>query len=608
MNFTSTPPSNSLIFIFLLIFGIVTNFWLRLPLDPIFDETIKIQFLQRQITQFNVTSPDEYFQKFWNEIWYEPPTGIPQRPLQTIYRPLLVLHILFNVLYFHIFGHVSWIPILINCFLLSATAGSIFLVSQKLTNNRFCSIGAAILTMFSIPALTGTWIVVTGAHCLVSLAMSLALLSYINYKETNSLKWLTPLSFILFLGPLYKEYFTLMPFILLCAEIFSYNRSVRLICFILPFLFHALYPAFLINLIFYHNLVFRSPLANYYNYIISFSDVQIKWHFTNILIFSIPPLLSLLGALGIYKISENNRTENNFQKMKKMLVFVLLYGSLFVSRYDALQPWAGYLSFSFLILISFFAFRIHFLLAIWFLISWLPYLITYYVEVHLVHAIGPMTIIFLWYAEKLFRGSIPNKPSLRGIQLFSIIVIIAFLDQGLNLIAVQRVFKETAAISKNIAQYMIQNREEKSFNILLSHSLLGKDIGFYFERDVNRPLDMNGFTVIRDPIETEELYISPMKFLGLLENFKLKANIYLLDVNFYPTQMAWFIKSIPYISEVVYLYKTDVVYLYTDILKFFVPSEYLSFPGSPDLRDFARMETHLFYRRLSGEQILYKLR
>jgi len=53
-------------------------------------------------------------------------------------------------------------------------------------------------------------------------------------------------------------------------------------------------------------------------------------------------------------------------------------------------------------------------------------------------------------------------------------------------------------------------------------------------------------------------------------------------------------------------HRIDVVYGYRDPLKFFIPAEYIAFPGNPDLESYFQTQQVFGGRQLSGKISLYR--
>ena len=274
---------------------------------------------------------------------------------------------------------------------------------------------------------------------------------------------------IIFFAPLYKEYLLLISFTIFFSELISPKRSWRLLLFMLPLLIHSVFPLFIINFLFYKNPAFSSPLEKYISHIKTL-NINFRLHAFNHLIFTIPPIISLLGIVAIYRNIFSKRLLGHKVNLAVILFLSILYTSLFIPPDVSSIPWTNFLSFLLVLCISLSAFQINRILAVWFFIAWLPYLLIYYVEVHLVYAIGPLAIILLWNIGQFLKCLSNNKKketlSLAPLLLI-ILLCVAFVDQALNPIAAYRTFKATNDAAINISHHLSRNDLEGKQNILI---------------------------------------------------------------------------------------------------------------------------------------------
>lgn len=592
------------IFVLLLIAGTAVNFVLRKDLTPIFDETPALLSFENEARDKNIETLGGYYRNEWNDIWYNPSQGAPKRPLQYLYRPLQVLTVTFKILSCHIFHNWPAVPVFFNALILSLAAALVFLLGTRLTGDYFSSLGAAAFFLFSLPAITGTWVVLTGEHALVIIVICGLILSYVHYKESYSWKWMVLIVLIGFLGPLYKEYTAVGLFILLAMELTDKKKSWKTIAIVTALIFHAIFPAFLINALFFHNIVFTS----------TFAEMKVpgkalffilKFHAINHLFFTIPPLIVLLGLTGaFFSIYKKNQS-----KLWVAPILLLAYSSLFIPPDNGIQPLGHYLSLFLLIFLSLSVFKINRWLALWFIISWIPHLLIFFGHIHLMYTIPPLSLILLWHIRNMvviINASWTKSLRYFVISLLGFLLLVALTDQLVNVTAAYRTFKAINTSAVSIAENMGHDMPDNTPAVLVSNTLLGHDVEYYLTRNKQKSLKLNGFT-FTDAVVWNQEYAEEDRFKRLIERERGRGPIYLLDIDIYSSSLAQFIDRFNFPVKEVYTYSTDVSYPYVDVLKYLIPAVYQPFPGSPDLIDHFIRSKRLFVGRVSASYKLYRL-
>jgi hypothetical protein len=75
--------------------------------------------------------------------------------------------------------------------------------------------------------------------------------------------------------------------------------------------------------------------------------------------------------------------------------------------------------------------------------------------------------------------------------------------------------------------------------------------------------------------------------------------VFLIDAELsQPTVMSEFLSELPLPARMVHWNRTDVSYPFLDPLKHLIPFEYISYPGTPDLGEYANLESGWFHRRV----------
>jgi len=602
--------SNKVIIIFVLfvLLGTAFNFCLRNKLSPIFDETQYIQFIQKLVDLHEIKSTERFFKTYWNDIWHESHDQPSRRPLKVYYRPIQVIIMLWQILTCHIFSDRAWLPILCNSLILSLAAACVYLLGYRLTKDHFCSAGGAFFMMLSLPALVGTWVGIPGNHAFVPLLVCLNILSYLNYKKSHSKIWIIPIVLIGFFGPLFRETSIVGLAVIFFSELISSRRSWRFLLLMIPLVLHSLSPAFIINLVFYNNTIISSTLdlKQVLTKVILFI---LQFQCINHLCFVVPPVVPLLG---VFSILINYCKENN--KSRQFLLYGiilagLLYGSLFVPINNPAYLTTKYLLFILAVFISFSALKIHPVLAIWSFFSWLPHVIIFW-EVHLIYTIGPFVIILLWHIKQLTKklfSATHNKLIYRGAGILVILLLfISAVDQGANAWSCYHVFREANKSAIQIARKIVQDLPRGKKPILISSTLLGDDVGYYLSENEGMKFKVNGYT-FSGAVQKENVYEDEAKFFDLLDKEKDAGCVYLLDKEGGATLLSKFRKKMGQKISKIHVYRSEVFYPYLDILKYFIPLDYFSYPGSTDHRDHFTYHQGLFYRGVSVEYVLWKV-
>ncbi len=605
------PERNLTLVVFLSIMTGVTllNACLRAQLKPVFDETYMVQDLAESARHFHISSAIEYVQQYWINIWYEPPQGLPQRPLHVLYRPLHVLNLIWTILTFRVFNDLPIVLVWLHSSLLGIGAALIYLVGFRLLRDHGIAAGGALLMAFSLPAITGTWSGATGFQGLVVILVCLVLWSYLNFKETRSWRWVIPILLAAVAGPLIKEYISVGLYIIILAELVSARRDWLFLCILVPFVLHSFFPAFFINLVFFRNVVLSSLFyKSAYSHTFSFA----QFHFEAIphFIFTVPPMLSLLGVLGLAIGALEGQGKRSVMRLPAVFFLLIGYAALFVSPRSTLAPLAQGLSLIMLVWISLSIWPENRILAVWTLLSWLPFLIFFGgSEVYFMYAIGPLAMIFLWHIKRLMvwwssRG--PMLPVRYPAALLVLIMLVVFVDQALNPVAAFRMYRDMNRSAETLARRIVEDSGGGAGNVLISAGLVGKDIDYYLASVQRRPLAMAKYTFF-GAVTAPEQCTKLEQFAELVEGQRPARRIYLLDVDLYRTFLAEFVEKLDYRIKRIATYSVDVRYPYVDILKYLVPVEYASFPGSPDWWSHFEKGQGLFWRRNYVGYMLYRI-
>lgn len=486
--------------------------------------------------------------------------------------------------------------------LLGVLASLIYLLVMEITQKKLISLCSVFFFSFAIPSITMTWIVIN-KQPLLPLIIVFGLLCYVRYQKCGRPVWLYLLWATCFIGPLFRELAGVLPLTVLFVALAEKKWDRRLL-FPLPILlFHGVFPSFLINLLFYGNVVLHSVFSRGYmrvnemSFLSSLGDF--KWRVPPHFVLLLPPVLTILGlcAVVLYLVP---RIKTSSSRLQTALYIVGLgFTMTFFLNKSSYIP--------LILLVALASFRFGKLLPIWFLVSWLPFLKIYTVDVHLVTALIPWTVMLLLWIEHFFEhiqehGEIPGRSLAR--LLACGLILIAFLDHSLNLVAVRSTF---SAINKGVVEmadwFNVNTKNEialvTNFNgISLISSLAPQRVksywtpdskpgGWPFSRDILGPSELEA--MIRENYARQEFY--------LLEHLGRRVSHPYLDNP--PCGRIEFVNR----------FATSNSYPFIDPLKHITKSKYFSFPGPPDLFGLLlKTSTGFFHRQNLIVYDLYRLR
>lgn len=346
------------------------------------------------------------------------------------------------------------------------------------TKNILISLGAAYLMMFSMPSLSATWQTI-GIHALVPLCLNAGVICYYFLKKTGRWLWIVPVVLISVLGPLYKEYLSIVIVMILFAAIFSSPRHLKLIALLLLLFFYSLSPSFWINLVFYKQWALYSPYEAL-NLHGQSQTAHLRFDALNHLFFALPPVIVLAGIISTIVNFFALSRRSIFLRISGIVAALVLFALLFIPPSSFGQRWPGYLTFFVTMMISSSFFKINKILSVVFVMSFLPVLITYRGDIYLMYIVGFLAIILL-YQIATALAQLSRHSFLYWLVIVGIVL--GFLDQGMNLPAIGRVSQEINQLNTHLVSSLaneIRSSDRQKEPFLISYNRLAKDVQFLF--------------------------------------------------------------------------------------------------------------------------------
>ena len=142
------------------------------------------------------------------------------------YRPFIAFIKRIGIGYFTDSSKSTILWVLFNAVITGFFAIVYFHFSKRFLQTRMASIFSVFLLVFSTPFLTAGLIVYSGFHCIIPLIICSGFFCYYNWVEQkrHSFFWFTGLLVIMLCGPLFREYLSIFPLLIILLE---FQRSRR---------------------------------------------------------------------------------------------------------------------------------------------------------------------------------------------------------------------------------------------------------------------------------------------------------------------------------------------------------------------------------------------
>ncbi len=443
--------------------------------------------------------------------------------------------------------------LLLNGVLAGLLAVALYRLARRFTRTDAAALGAVFLFLASTPVLTGFLVLFTGIQALVPLAMCVALNSYFTSQEGN---WRYPrlllMGLLLFVTPWYREFAGLTSLLIVFLEVQGGRwRSGTLLLAAVAFL-QALFPTALMHALFFPELpvgpVFRLGVLGEQIRVGVGEDVSavkrlgellasLKWRIFLDLLSILPPTLFLLAVAG--------------------------WLSAALRRRAPALPW-----------------REATFLAVFFLLTFLPFLKVFKEHVHLAYCLVPASILLAASVESLWSDVATAGKGARRVVVGLLLVVVG--DHGLNPVVVRGATRDCYAAVARLAAFC--EREMPEGSVLLSNAHHAADVRF----------QCRGRFACYYTAMTSGERAKLVADVATLEAVRLKAGdagLYCLDVRL-PRRKGqpgadrghWVVRDQPVemhsygeIDRVSYRYPV------IDPLKLLLPTRNSTWPGSPDL-------------------------
>jgi hypothetical protein len=440
----------------------------------------------------------------------------------------------------------------------------LFLVARHYLQTDAAALFSVFLFLFSTPVITGAWVVVAGFQSIVPMLICLGLLLYWRLLDSPRYRawYALALSAILFFGPWFREFIGLLALLIIFLEIQRAHRFTPLIALAAVFFGHALFPTAIVKFVAFPDLPLQ-PVFTFGSlgqqaeidlvtdkFVLSQLIAQVKWSVLFHFLVLFPPILFGLGLisclLSAVRINRNHDTILDAQRKRREVTFLVF----------------------------------------WFLLFFLPFFKVFTEQVHLAYVLVPTSIIMAIAVENLWQVvwqlTGPHRLWRYGVALLLVIVI---GDHTLNLYGSYRVVHAINEGILTIANLFRINTPKNS--IVVSNVLHTEDIRFYSAWHF---LALGSLTA--GMAKSTEATETPAKLEQLLVTNREKHPIYFLSVEFdyRPDKVIYhshkYVRLQSVATEYIGLiYVTNVQYPYLDPFKTFIPREFISFMGTPDLEN-----------------------
>jgi hypothetical protein len=453
--------------------------------------------------------------------------------------------------------------------------------SKKFVQTRIMAMFAVLLLVFSTPFLSAGLIVYSGFHCIIPIIICSGFFCYYKLVEQRKFKffWTAGLFLIMMCGPLFREYLSIFPLLIIFLE-FQRSRRVTWIVGMSAFSFlHALFPTAIVKLLIFNDIPIRPVFAmgNLGAYLqvgtgdSSLLDIisHLHWRIFIDIISIYPPSVFVLALLAFILKSR-------------------MYKDRAVVGRDTI------------------------FLMVFFFISFLPFLKAFNEQVHLTYCMVPLSILlakaieYLWFMIRQSKKAVNISKG-----AFVVLLTMILMDQSLNVYAVRKVTRDMYQGITTAASWFVENVPQGTPVITNAHHL--EDIRFYSNGHIE-PWGAPG------GIPDQRKWMHDVADLqNLLDASKQKGrDVYFFDVEIRETpgqrglgRRLFYVRDQNVeMEDLGILYTIKPRYLFLDPLKHLIPMGQITWPGPPDLEfDFYRgpaLDGMPFHREVYARYHLYK--
>jgi hypothetical protein len=413
-------------------------------------------------------------------------------------------------------------------------ASLIYLVARRFTASTAAALFATALYILSPPVTAASWVLFAGLQPLVIMNICAGLLLYWEgLKATGSTRrfCFAGLALMMLIGPWIREFCGLLPILILVLEAQRVRKPSWLGFMSALFFCHALYPALIPSLtiapgIAVKNIFQMGSLGTQ----VTKTETEaaslllriwqnMRWFVPKRFLELLPPLLFAMACLSMAAQTLDRRLRGSSLWTAAACAFlgILVLGLLKIvpSTFTALWITLG---------LSLLAARYSPFLAIWFLLSFLPFLKVYTEHVHLAYALAPASIILARGAEDFWRSlSGPSLPRLAMRMLLAAILGVALLDQGAAALASRSVILGVCDGFKAVAQQLRERIPQGS--AVVGNALHIEDIRLYSGNH------FQAFWTVSSGIPRAKAGLeTPAAFKRFYQEHITQRRIYLLDM------------------------------------------------------------------------------
>jgi hypothetical protein len=477
-----------------------------------------------------------------------------------------------------------------------------YLVARRFTATAAGALLATFLLLFSAPVITGALPVLFNIQALVPLTICTGLLLYWRLTETQKHRGLyaAGLCAVLFLGPWVREFIGILPLLIGWLELQRARRPTWIMGLAAVGFVHALFPTALLAFTLLPDLPVKpvyaigtlgarmnAPVAA----VTLLGRLQaLKWDVPYHFLSLYPPLLLVLasagGALAALTPVSARRSMAPRRLGSLVLPSVYLLSALALACVNQEALGMNLLSLWLALGVAVIALQTDSFLAVWFALSFLPFLKVFTEQVHLAYALLPASIALARTIERLhtaLAGPRWWRAALR--YLFVAMLSVALLDHGLNLYGTCRA---VAAMDEAVTRTAGWFREHvPAGSAVVSNALHLEDIRLASANHI-----ASFWTVAAGIPRNEGALDDTDRLARFLRDRQGKSDVYFLDVdfNYAPDKVRYhshkYVRNHSVAMESLgKIHVLQARYPYLDPLKRIVPRHFISFLGPPDLEN-----------------------
>ncbi len=400
------------------------------------------------------------------------------------YRPL---EMLLDWMLVHSFGASEAVQIFFKSAVIGLLGGLIYLLMREITRRHFLAIASAFLVIFSVPMVIESW----WYHHMIGyteVVMLFGFIAYLRYKRLKRWRWLIAFWFAGLAAPLLGEYGVSLPaivaFSLIVDSVLDRTKpDLRLLASAIILTFFGFYPDLLPNLLIAQRVVMTSILGRFVAGTIVEQGL-LGWIQPSLpyflIIGSLTLILTTTALLSLtVQFIRTRKQQPNLMVMGHVLLYILLI--IFIRNYPPplheylLDPYY-LLPILFPVLFAILSYRLSRFLAIWFIISYLPFMRIHHLSFNLIPAMIPWTLLLtLWIGKLVDQVHLTNVKYLfttpvRVRSVFSaiaVILVIAVLTIGIaaqisNPVITKQTWGESAKNTRFMGEFAAENFPEGS--------------------------------------------------------------------------------------------------------------------------------------------------